>query len=61
MKYSLISRDWIADCVEVMYCGYSGVSALSLLFLSVGYSVVQIISYKYTGNKTYITIILYIM
>ena len=25
MKYSLISRDWIADCIEIMHSGYTGV------------------------------------
>ena len=26
MRYSLISRDWIADCVEIMHKGYAAVS-----------------------------------
>ena len=26
MKYSLISRDWVADCVEIMHEAYFGVS-----------------------------------
>ncbi len=26
MKYSLISRDWIADCVEIMHEAYAAVS-----------------------------------
>ena len=26
MKYSLISRDWIADCIEIMHEAYSAVS-----------------------------------
>ena len=26
MRYSLISRDWIADCVEIMHEAYSAVS-----------------------------------
>ncbi|KAK3729576.1 hypothetical protein QZH41_017196 [Actinostola sp. cb2023] len=30
MKYSLISRDWIADCIEIMHCGYTGDAIISL-------------------------------
>jgi len=26
MRYSLISRDWIADCVEIMHEAYAAVS-----------------------------------
>ena len=26
MRYSLISRDWIADCAEIMHEAYSAVS-----------------------------------
>jgi len=26
MRYSLISRDWIADCVEIMHEAYASVS-----------------------------------
>ena len=26
MRYSLISRDWIADSVEIMHAGYAAVS-----------------------------------
>ena len=25
MKYSLVSRDWIADCIEITHAGYTGV------------------------------------
>ena len=25
MKYSLISRDWITDCIEITHAGYTGV------------------------------------
>ena len=28
MRYSLVSRDWIADCVEIMHAGYAAVSML---------------------------------
>ncbi|XP_032220182.1 dihydroxy-acid dehydratase [Nematostella vectensis] len=30
MKYSLISRDWIADCIEIMHAGYTGDAIISL-------------------------------
>lgn len=30
MKYSLISRDWVADCVEIMCEAYAAVSELLL-------------------------------
>ncbi len=30
MKYSLISRDWIADCVEIMHEAYAAVSMCTL-------------------------------
>jgi len=25
MKYSLVSREWIADCIEITHSGYTGV------------------------------------
>jgi len=31
MKYSLISRDWIADCVEIMHEAYAAVSKYMVL------------------------------
>ena len=34
MKYSLISRDWIADCIEIMHSGYAAVSILNSLTMS---------------------------
>lgn len=30
MRYSLISRDWIADCVEIMHAGYAADAIISL-------------------------------
>ena len=29
MRYSLISRDWIADCVEIMHEAYSAVGLVT--------------------------------
>jgi len=31
MKYSLVSRDWIADCIEITHAGYTGVRYVGLL------------------------------
>jgi len=30
MRYSLISRDWIADCVEIMHQGYMADACITL-------------------------------
>ena len=30
MKYSLVSRDWIADCIEITHAGYTGVRYVPL-------------------------------
>ena len=35
MRYSLISRDWIADCVEIMHEAYSAVSNAYINIVSV--------------------------
>ncbi len=32
MRYSLISRDWIADCVEIMHEAYAAVSTIIISF-----------------------------
>ena len=34
MRYSLISRDWIADCAEIMHEAYSSVSIAKCLAMS---------------------------
>jgi len=33
MRYSLISRDWIADCAEIMHEAYSSVSIAKHLMM----------------------------
>jgi len=37
MRYSLISRDWIADCVEIMHEAYSSVSSKSSFVSTIAY------------------------
>ena len=33
MKYSLVSREWIADCVEIMHQAYSAVRIIDINIL----------------------------
>lgn len=33
MKYSLVSRDWIADCIEITHAGYTGVRYVQLFMV----------------------------
>jgi len=45
MKYSLISRDWIADCVEIMHEAYAAVSKYMVLPIICCHGYISYVSY----------------